>query len=65
MMPSSALVSVTTYVPPEKKDRLRELKEVDHRLTESRIVEDLIDLYLDDYKRRHLHPLQPRRHSPR
>lgn len=65
MMPSSTLVSVTTYVPPEKKERLKGLKGVNRRLTESRIVEDLIDLYLDDYKQRHLHPTEPPRRGRR
>lgn len=64
MMPSATLVSITTYVPPEKKARVEGAKKVDRRLTASKVLEDLIDLYWDDYAKKHLHPTGQSRKSP-
>ena len=48
MMPSKDLVSITGWTNKRLhlKDRMKKLKELDHRMTESRIVEEAVLAYL-------------------
>ena len=58
MMRQRELVQITGWVSPRLglKERMKRIKDVDHRMTESRIVEEAVMAYLPTLEFRTMHP---------
>lgn len=64
MMSAVNTFPITTYVSEWKKRRVMHFRELDRRMTASKVLEDLIDKYLDQYERE-MFPHSPNPQSPK
>jgi hypothetical protein len=65
-MPTKDLVQITGWTNPRLrlKERMRRIKEYDHRMTESRIVEEAVMSYLPQLEFRLAPPLPTDERTP-